>query len=249
MATQNGSAELRSRPPEAGVAGEAETHEGRPMRADARRNRELLVAAAHDVFASQGAGAPMEAIAKEAGVGVGTLYRHFPNRLDLVEAVYQTDVEELWETAQRVVAELEPWPAVEAFFVAFRRYARRSRPSWWSSARPSRRTRTCGHAPVGASSPRSTSSSNGPRRQVPCGGMSPARTSCSWWVPFAPIRASSRTRPPASWNMVLDGLRADAAVERSRLTGTTLPGSIAIAAASLSPDGLNVADMDGARER
>lgn len=123
MATQNGSAELRSRPPEAGVAGEAETHEGRPMRADARRNRELLVAAAHDVFASQGAGAPMEAIAKEAGVGVGTLYRHFPNRLDLVEAVYQTDVEELWETAQRVVAELEPWPAVEAFFVAFRRYA------------------------------------------------------------------------------------------------------------------------------
>ncbi len=122
MATRNGSAELRSRPPEAGVAGEAETHEGRPMRADARRNRELLVAAAHEVFASQGAGAPMEAIAKEAGVGVGTLYRHFPNRLDLVEAVYRTDVEELWETAQRVVAELEPWPAVEAFFVAFRRY-------------------------------------------------------------------------------------------------------------------------------
>ncbi len=123
MATQNGSAEVRSPAPGAGGAGEAETLEGRPMRADARRNRELLVAAAHDVFASQGAGASMEAIAKEAGVGVGTLYRHFPNRLDLVEAVYQTDVEELWETAQRVVAELEPWPAVEAFFVAFRRYA------------------------------------------------------------------------------------------------------------------------------
>jgi AcrR family transcriptional regulator len=92
------------------------------MRADARRNRELLVAAAKEVFSSQGAGASMEAIAKQAGVGVGTLYRHFPNRLDLVEAVYQTDVDELWETAQRVVAELEPWPAVEAFFVAFRRY-------------------------------------------------------------------------------------------------------------------------------
>jgi hypothetical protein len=44
--------------------------------------------------------------------------------LDLVEAVYQTDVEELWETAQRVGAELEPWPAVEAFFDAFLRYAR-----------------------------------------------------------------------------------------------------------------------------
>ena len=120
MATQKGSAELRSRPAETGETG---TPEGRPMRADARRNRELLVAAARDVFSSQGAGASMEAIAREAGVGVGTLYRHFPNRLDLVEAVYQTDVEELWETAQRVVAELEPWSAVEAFFVAFRRYA------------------------------------------------------------------------------------------------------------------------------
>ena len=123
MASQKSGTELQSRPPEAGEAVEAETVEGRRMRADARRNRELLVAAAHDVFASQGAGASMEAIAKEAGVGVGTLYRHFPNRLDLVEAVYQTDVDELWETAQRVVAELEPWPAVEAFFVAFRRYA------------------------------------------------------------------------------------------------------------------------------
>ena len=117
MATQKSSTELESR------TSEAEAAEGRPMRADARRNRELLVAAAKDVFSAQGAGAPMEAIAKQAGVGVGTLYRHFPNRLDLVEAVYQTDVHELWETAQRVVAELEPWPAVEAFFVAFRRYA------------------------------------------------------------------------------------------------------------------------------
>ena len=83
------------------------------MRADARRNRELLVAAAREVFSEQGAGASMEAIAKRAGVGVGTLYRHFPKRLDLVEAVYQTDVEELRATAQRVVAELEPWAAVD----------------------------------------------------------------------------------------------------------------------------------------
>jgi AcrR family transcriptional regulator len=118
MATQKGSTELQSPPADAAVA-----LGGRPMRADARRNRELLVAAARDVFSSQGAAASMEAIAKEAGVGVGTLYRHFPNRLDLVEAVYETDVEELWESAQRVVAELEPWAAVEAFFVAFRRYA------------------------------------------------------------------------------------------------------------------------------
>ena len=123
MATQKVSTEAMPGSPKTEVADPAETIEGRPMRADARRNRELLVAAAKDVFSTQGAGASMEAIAKRAGVGVGTLYRHFPNRLDLVEAVYQTDVEELWESAQRVVAELEPWPAVEAFFEAFRRYA------------------------------------------------------------------------------------------------------------------------------
>ncbi len=118
MATQTGSIEVQTQLPEVDGTG------GRPMRADARRNRELLVAAARTVFSTQGGAASMEAIAKEAGVGVGTLYRHFPNRLDLVEAVYQTDVEELWETAHRVAAELEPWPAVEAFFDAFLRYAR-----------------------------------------------------------------------------------------------------------------------------
>jgi AcrR family transcriptional regulator len=102
------------------VTGEGE----RPKRADARRNRELLIEAARAVFSTQGAGAPMEAIAKQAGVGVGTLYRHFPNRLDLVEAVYESDVHELAATAQRVVAELEPGQAVDAFFDAFVRYAR-----------------------------------------------------------------------------------------------------------------------------
>ncbi len=66
----------------------------------------------------------MEAIARRAGVGVGTLYRHFPSRIDVVEAVYNTDVEELSEAARTAVATLEPWPAVVAFFEAFLRYAR-----------------------------------------------------------------------------------------------------------------------------
>ena len=97
----------------------------KPMRADARRNRQRLVDAARAVFEEQGASASMEAIAKKAGVGVGTLYRHFPNRFDVVEAVYQDDVDELEESARRAVAELEPWPSVEAFFDAFLNYARR----------------------------------------------------------------------------------------------------------------------------
>ena len=72
----------------------------RPLRADARRNYDRLVEAARKVFADQGGGASMEAIAKQAGVGVGTLYRHFPKRIDLVEAVYRDDVDVLVGAAE-----------------------------------------------------------------------------------------------------------------------------------------------------
>ena len=102
-----------------GEAGDA----GRAMRADARRNYDRLVAAAKEVFSKYGGDASMEAIAKEAGVGVGTLYRHFPKRIDIVEAVYRTDVDQLVETAETAVAELEPWPALELWLNAFVRYA------------------------------------------------------------------------------------------------------------------------------
>ena len=95
----------------------------RPMRADAKRNYELLVTAARKVFDEEGGGASMEAIAKEAGVGIGTLYRHFPKRIDVVEAVYRDDVGELELVAEAAVAELEPWPAFVAWLEAFVRYA------------------------------------------------------------------------------------------------------------------------------
>jgi AcrR family transcriptional regulator len=95
----------------------------RPMRADARRNYERLVDAARAVFNAQGGGASMDAIAKEAGVGVGTLYRHFPKRIDVVEAVYKTDVDGLLATAEDVVATMEPWPALVAWLEAFISYA------------------------------------------------------------------------------------------------------------------------------
>lgn len=101
--------------------------EGRPMRADARRNHERLVAAARAVFAREGGAASMDAIAREAGVGVGTLYRHFPRRIDVVEAVYRTDVDTLVRTAEEVCADLEPWPALVAFLEAFVRYAQGKR--------------------------------------------------------------------------------------------------------------------------
>ena len=93
------------------------------MRADAKRNYELLVTAARKVFDQEGGGASMEAIAKEAGVGIGTLYRHFPKRIDVVEAVYVDDVDELESVAHTVSADLEPWPAFVAWLEAFVRYA------------------------------------------------------------------------------------------------------------------------------
>jgi AcrR family transcriptional regulator len=122
MATNQGVAEA-----EALISDEESPQSERPMRADARRNRELLVAAAREVFAEQGVSASMEAIARKAGVGVGTLYRHFPTRLDVVEAVYEDDVQELTDAAQRLVSTLEPGPAVNAFFDAFLHYAQTKR--------------------------------------------------------------------------------------------------------------------------
>ncbi|HXR21370.1 MAG TPA: TetR/AcrR family transcriptional regulator [Acidimicrobiales bacterium] len=95
---------------------------GRCMRADARRNNERLVTAAREVFAKCGGGASMEAIAKQAGVGVGTLYRHFPKRIDIVEAVYRTDVDELICAAEEAVAHNEPWQALVVWLEAFLRY-------------------------------------------------------------------------------------------------------------------------------
>lgn len=65
----------------------------RPMRADARRNYEALITAARAVLTTRGGEASIEQIAKAADVGVGTLYRHFPRRIDLVEAVYREDVD------------------------------------------------------------------------------------------------------------------------------------------------------------
>jgi AcrR family transcriptional regulator len=99
----------------------------RPMRADARRNYEQLLDAARKEFMDQGGGAAMEAIAKRAGVGIGTLYRHFPKRIDLVEAVYRDDVDALIGTAERGLADLEPWDALQGWLRAYVDYGRSKR--------------------------------------------------------------------------------------------------------------------------
>jgi AcrR family transcriptional regulator len=113
------------------MAGQAtETEQGskdRPLRADARRNHDRVVEAARQVFADQGGNASMEAIAKQAGVGVGTLYRHFPKRIDIVEAVYRDEVDLLVDAGDRGLTELGPWDALEAWLRAYVDYARSKR--------------------------------------------------------------------------------------------------------------------------
>ena len=83
----------------------------RPKRADARRNYDKLVAAARAVFAEDGTSAPLEDVAERAGVGIGTLYRHFPTRQALLEAVYVDEVEAMARAAEEL-AELAPWDAL-----------------------------------------------------------------------------------------------------------------------------------------
>src|SRR5947207_8235526 len=86
--------------------------EVRAQRADARRNVERLIAAARQAFAAEGANAPLDDIARAAGVGSGTLYRHFPTRLALVEAVYRDSVERLCAEGERLTTARPPADAL-----------------------------------------------------------------------------------------------------------------------------------------
>ena len=88
----------------------------RPMRADARRNRARLLKAAEDVFAAEGTSARTEEIARRAGVGIGTLFRHFPTKEALVEAIVLARVERLVEEVEALAAEGDPATAFFAFF-------------------------------------------------------------------------------------------------------------------------------------
>jgi AcrR family transcriptional regulator len=84
----------------------------RKLRADAVRNRERVLAAAKAVFSTGGADASLEAVARRAGVGIGTLYRHFPTREALFEAVYRREVEQLSELAEQLKNEADPVEAL-----------------------------------------------------------------------------------------------------------------------------------------
>jgi AcrR family transcriptional regulator len=91
----------------------------KPLRADARRNRDKLVEVAAQAFATDGVDASLEEIAKRAGVGIGTLYRHFPTREHLVEVVYRREVEGLCQAADELAREHPADVALEFWMQRF----------------------------------------------------------------------------------------------------------------------------------
>ncbi len=90
----------------------------RRPRADAVRNRERVLEAAKAVFSTGGPDASLEAVARHAGVGIGTLYRHFPTREALFEAVYRREVEQLAEFAEQLKTEASPVEALRTWLRA-----------------------------------------------------------------------------------------------------------------------------------
>ena len=91
----------------------------RKPRADAQRNRRRILAAAKQAFTRSGANASLDDIAKQAGVGPGTLYRHFPTRDALLEAVYQAEVDKLAAAAAGLPRTMPPLPALRAWMLLF----------------------------------------------------------------------------------------------------------------------------------
>ena len=90
----------------------------RPKRADARRNYDKLIAAGREAFTESDNAASLEDIARRAGVGIGTLYRHFPTRTDLIEAVYVEEVEALCRSADDL-SDAPPWDALVGWLHRF----------------------------------------------------------------------------------------------------------------------------------
>src|SRR3981189_1377900 len=91
----------------------------RKPRTDAQRNRQRILEVAKEAFARSGANTSLDDIAKQAGVGAGTLYRHFPSRDELLEAVYRTEVEKLAAAEQKFAQTMPPIEALRAWMLLF----------------------------------------------------------------------------------------------------------------------------------
>jgi AcrR family transcriptional regulator len=96
----------------------SQSHDRKP-RTDAQRNRERILEVAKEAFSRHGANTSLDDIARQAGVGAGTLYRHFPSRDELLEAVYRTEVEKLAAAERKFAEDLPPMEALRAWMLLF----------------------------------------------------------------------------------------------------------------------------------
>ena len=124
----------------------------RPHRADARRNFDALLASARAAFGTRGADVPLEDIARDAGVGIGTLYRNFPTRQELFEAVYVSEVEELVRAATEPTG-LPPWEAWVDWLERFAGYVVTKQAVLDAIGKDTELFRACKHALFGAADP------------------------------------------------------------------------------------------------
>lgn len=137
MSQESTTASVPESEPLAGRSAGAE----RPLRAHARRNREKLIAVARAAFAASDGTVALEGIARDAEVGIGTLYRHFPTREALVEAVYAAELDDVTESAPALLDTLPPERALRAWmeryaaFVATKRGMADTLRSGWASGR------------------------------------------------------------------------------------------------------------------
>lgn len=95
------------------LSAELVSGEPRPLRADARRNRERILEAGREAFAESGRDVQMDDVARLAGVGVGTVYRHFPAKEDLVLELVRQSVQRYLESARQALTREDPWEAIE----------------------------------------------------------------------------------------------------------------------------------------
>jgi AcrR family transcriptional regulator len=130
-------------PAESGASADTE----RPLRADARRNRDKIVAVARAAFTADGDTVPLENIAREAGVGIGTLYRNFPTREALVEAVYAAELDDVTQSAPELLERFPPDAALRAWLDRYAQFSAAKRGmigtlrAGWSAGRITPRTR------------------------------------------------------------------------------------------------------------
>jgi AcrR family transcriptional regulator len=119
----DGAAIVEEQANEASGDGEVRFPGSRPMRADAVKNRHRILEVAEAVFAAEGVSVPIDIVAERAGVGVGTLYRHFPTKETLFEAIVMTRLTDLIETAKARADDDDP---VDALFSFLREFARQA---------------------------------------------------------------------------------------------------------------------------